>query len=90
MQTVAGAGAAAVASGSATAAPAPGKPKLGVSVYSWGGALRNGTMTLESAIQEISDMGAEGVEILGEAHIPNYPNPPASFIKQWFGMDKNR
>ncbi len=89
MQAVAGAGVAASISGSATAAPAPGKPKLGVSVYSWGGAIRSGQLTLEGAIQEISDMGAEGVEILGEAHIPNYPNPPASFIKQWFGwMEK--
>ena len=89
MQTVAGAGAAAYLSGSATAAPAPGKPKLGVTVYSWGTYFHQGRITLEECIAEIADMGAEGVEILGEAHIPNYPNPPASFIKQWFGwMDK--
>jgi sugar phosphate isomerase/epimerase len=89
MQTVAGASAATLVSGSASAAPAPGKPKLGVSVYSWGQQLRTGQMTLEDAIAEISDMGAEGVEVLGEAHIPNYPNPPASFIKNWFAwMEK--
>ncbi len=74
---------------SSALAQGPGKPKLGVSVYSYGGDFQAGSMTLEKAIANISDMGAEGVEILGEAHIPNYPNPPASWVKQWFAwMDK--
>jgi sugar phosphate isomerase/epimerase len=89
LHTVAGAGAVASLSESAAVAQTPGKPKLGVSVYSYGRDFQNGTMTLEKAIADISDMGAEGIEILGEAHIPNYPNPPASFIKDWFGwMEK--
>jgi sugar phosphate isomerase/epimerase len=89
MQTVAGAGAAASLMGSAAQAQAPGKPKLGVSVYSYGRLFQQGLMTLEQAIADVSDMGAEGIEVLGEAHIPGYPNPPASFIKDWFGwMEK--
>jgi sugar phosphate isomerase/epimerase len=86
LRTVAGTGAAACLSEIAAVAQTPGKPKLGVTVYSYGRDFHNGTMTLEKAIADISDMGAEGVEILGEAHIPNYPNPPASFVKQWFDL----
>jgi sugar phosphate isomerase/epimerase len=89
MQTVVSAGAAAYVSGSSAAAPAPGKPKLGVTVYSYGADIRSGAMNLEKCIADIADMGAEGVEILGESHIPDYPNPSAAWVKQWFvWMDK--
>jgi sugar phosphate isomerase/epimerase len=91
LQTAVGVGAMAGLAGHSTAAPGPGMPKLGVSVYSFGPDLRSGRLNLEDCIAEISDMGAEGVEILGETHIPNYPNPPAAWVKQWFGwMGKYR
>jgi sugar phosphate isomerase/epimerase len=71
------------------AAPAAGGPKLGVTVYSWGLDFRAGVMSLENAIAEVADMGAEGVEILGESHVPDYPNPSDVFVRQWFGwMEK--
>ncbi len=65
------------------------KPKLSVSLYSYNGDLQAGTMSLEDCLADLSDMGAEGVEFLPEAIIPNYPNPPKQWLKQWFGwMEK--
>ena len=88
--TVAAAGvAAASAESPLKAQTAPGKPKLGVTIYSYTPDIQSGRMTLESCIADVADLGAEGVEILGESHIPDYPNPSPSWVKQWFAwMDK--
>jgi sugar phosphate isomerase/epimerase len=65
------------------------KPKMSVSLYSYNGDLQAGTMTLEDCLADLSDMGAEGVEFLPEAIVPNYPNPPKKWLNQWFAwMDK--
>jgi len=70
--------------------PAPAKePKLAASLYSYNGDLQAGTMSLEDCLADLSDMGAAGVEFLPEAIVPNYPNPPKPWVKQWFGwLDK--
>ena len=79
------AGAAAMA---AMPSPAPAAPKsnikLGVTLYSYTGDYQV-TMTLEDCIADVADLGAEGVEILSETHIPGYPNPDSKFIDQWHG-----
>jgi sugar phosphate isomerase/epimerase len=65
------------------------KPKLSASLYSYNGDLQAGTMTLEDCLADLADMGAEGVEFLPEAIVPNYPNPPKKWVKQWFAwLDK--
>lgn len=69
--------------------PVASQPKMSVSLYSYNGDLQAGTMTLEDCLADLSDMGAEGVEFLPEAIIPEYPNPPKVWVKQWFGwMEK--
>jgi len=68
---------------------AQSKIGLGATVYSYGYDLRARTMTLEDCIADIADMGGDGVEILGESHVPDYPNPSERWVEQWFGwMDK--
>ena len=80
----------------ASAAPvgAPGRAptlKLCASLYSYNGDLQAGTMTLEDCLADLADMGCEGVEFLPEAIVPGYPEPPRSWLKQWFEwMEKYR
>jgi hypothetical protein len=59
-----------------------GKPKRGVSIYSYTGEL-GVSMTLEDCFIDMSDMEAEGIEILANGHIPNYPNPTDEWIEWW-------
>ncbi|MCV2395665.1 sugar phosphate isomerase/epimerase [Actinotalea sp. M2MS4P-6] len=63
--------------------PATSSPlRHGVSLYSFTGDM--GTLlTLEDAMAEIHDLGATGIEILGEGNIPGYPNPSAAWIDTW-------
>lgn len=61
------------------------KPKRGVSVYSYSGEY-GVTMTLEDMFADISDLGAEGVEILANSHIAGYPNPTDEWVENWFRM----
>jgi hypothetical protein len=62
-----------------------GKPKRGVSIYSYTGVY-GVTMTMEDCFMDMYDMEAEGVEILGSGHIPNYPNPTDEWVEWWFKM----
>lgn len=59
--------------------------KRGVSFYSYQDEYYLGKMDAEAMIKAVADMGAEGVEIISEAIIPNFPNPPESWVSQWFG-----
>jgi len=90
LQTVAGAaGAAALATPTATAA-VKGKPKRGVSLYSYTGDFGI-TMTLEDCLAEIHEMGMGqemGLEILADAHIEGYPNPSDAWVKNWWALMK--
>ncbi|WP_432543780.1 C-glycoside deglycosidase beta subunit domain-containing protein [Kineococcus sp. SYSU DK002] len=57
----------------------------GVSLYSFMGDYGT-TLDLESALRSIADLGATGVEILGEGHVPNYPDPPQAWVDEWFTL----
>jgi len=43
-------------------------------------------LDLETAMAGIADIGATGIEILGEGHIPNYPNPSQEWVDDWFRL----
>lgn len=70
-----------------TLAPeASGAPfRYGVSLYSYMGDYGT-VMDLETALASIADLGATGVEILGEAHVPNYPHPSDEWVDEWFAF----
>lgn len=59
--------------------------KFGVSLYSYSEDIGT-VLTLEDAVDSIADLGATGIEILGEAHVPGYPDPPAAWIDHWFAL----
>ena len=59
--------------------------RYGVSLYSYMGDYGT-VMDLETALASVADVGATGVEILGEGHVPNYPEPSPAWIDNWFGL----
>ena len=59
--------------------------RYGVSLYSFMGDYGT-VMDLETALAAVADVGATGVEILGEGHIPNYPEPSPAWMDTWFGL----
>lgn len=60
-------------------------PKRGVALYSYQGEFMT-TMTLEDMFADMGDMGAEGLEILANSHIENYPNPTEEWLDTWFKL----
>jgi sugar phosphate isomerase/epimerase len=56
--------------------------QYGVSLYSYTGDMYT-LLTLEDAMAEIADLGATGIEILGEGNIPDYPNPSPEWVEHW-------
>ena len=63
--------------------------KRGVSLYSYQQEYYLRQMDLEDCIKAVADMGADGIELISEAMIPNFPNPPQSWVERWFSlMDK--
>jgi sugar phosphate isomerase/epimerase len=56
--------------------------KYGVSLYSYTGDMYT-LMSLEDSMREIADLGATGIEILGEGNIPGYPTPSSAWIDEW-------
>jgi sugar phosphate isomerase/epimerase len=59
--------------------------RYGVSLYSFMGDYGT-VMDLESALASIADIGATGVEILGEGHVQGYPEPSTAWIDRWFDL----
>ncbi len=57
--------------------------QYGVSLYSYTGEY-GVTMTLDDCVEDVADLGATGLEILGEAHIEDYPSPPTAWLDAWF------
>ena len=89
LQTIAGAAAAAYIADVPAAAVPLSKIKRGVTLYSYTGDFQAGTMSLEQCIADVADMGAEGIEILGETHVDGYPNPSDRWVDNWHRlMDK--
>ena len=62
-----------------------GKPKRGVSIYSYSGELYV-TMTLEDCMADMYGMDARGIEILANGHIEGYPNPSDAWVKNWHAL----
>jgi sugar phosphate isomerase/epimerase len=60
---------------------------LGVSLYSYTDDI-GVTMTVDDCIEDVADLGATGLEILGEAHIDEYPNPSTAWIDAWFSRNE--
>jgi len=60
---------------------------LGVSLYSYTEDI-GVTMTVEECIEDVADLGATGLEILGEGHIADYPNPSTAWIDAWFARNE--
>ena len=59
--------------------------RYGVSLYSF--MHDYGTvLDLETALAAVADVGATGVEILGEGHVANYPEPSTAWVDAWFGL----
>jgi sugar phosphate isomerase/epimerase len=85
LQVAAGAATLAAVSSTGVKAAGKGKPKRGVSLYSYTGDFGI-TMTLEDCLKDMSDMNAEGLEILANTHIEGYPNPSEAWISNWHMM----
>ncbi|MBR2782498.1 MAG: sugar phosphate isomerase/epimerase [Oscillospiraceae bacterium] len=60
-------------------------PKRGVALYSYS-AEYGISKTLEDCFEDISDMGAHGLEILANTHIDNYPHPTDEWVDYWFEL----
>lgn len=59
--------------------------RYGVSLYSY--MTDFGTvLDLESAFRHVADVGATGIEILGEGHIADYPAPSSRWLDRWFQL----
>lgn len=56
--------------------------RYGVSLYSYTGDM-NTVLTLDDAMAQIADLGATGIEILGEGNIAGYPTPTTEWIDSW-------
>lgn len=61
-----------------------GRPKLGVSVYSYAGVL-DVEMTLDDVFKDMYDIGATCFEFL-TSHIGNYPNPSVEWIDHYWAL----
>lgn len=60
-------------------------PKRGVSLYSYSGEY-GVSMDMEDCFADMRDMGAHGLEILANSHIPGYPDPSDEWIDEWFRL----
>ncbi len=65
---------------------APPKLRRGLSFYSFQDEYYLGKMNLESCIKAVADMGGDGIEIISESLIPNFPNPSQTWVDNWFRL----
>ncbi len=72
-------------SGRAVSPKLNGRPRRGVSLYCYS-ELFGLTMTLEDCLADMYDMEAEGLEILANGHIKNYPDPTDEWVEEWFSL----
>ena len=59
--------------------------RFGVSTYSYSGDMYT-SMDLEDVFADIADIGATGIEILGEGNVTGYPTPSTAWIDRWQGL----
>jgi hypothetical protein len=57
-----------------------------VTLYSYQEEYYTRAMTLEDCIAEVASMGAEGIELIAEEMVPNYPDPPEAWVQNWHGL----
>lgn len=57
-------------------------PRRGVALYSYSAEF-GFTKTLEDCFEDLYDMGAEGIEILANTHIENYPYSTDEWAENW-------
>jgi sugar phosphate isomerase/epimerase len=58
--------------------------KRGVSLYSYQEEYFLRKMNLEDCLVAVSALHADGVEMLGEQMVPDFPDPAPEFIDRWF------
>ncbi len=63
-----------------------GQLKRGVTLYSYQEEYYTRAMSLEDCLAEMAAIGAEGVELLPEQMVPEYPNPPQAWVDNWFRL----
>jgi sugar phosphate isomerase/epimerase len=51
-----------------------GKPKIGMSLYTYGADLKRDRMSVKECIEHAAGLGVEGIELVDKQHIPNYPH----------------
>ena len=59
--------------------------KYGVSLYSYTDDFGT-VMDLEDAFYHASETGSTGIEILGEAHLPAYPDIEPAWLDRWYAL----
>lgn len=60
-------------------------PKRGVALYSYSAEFGI-TKSLEDCLEDLHDMGAHGLEILANTHIPGYPKVSEAWLDEWFAL----
>ena len=60
--------------------------KRGVSLYSYQMAIMINGMKLEDMIEEVSNIGAYGIEAMGQVIVENYPNPSEKWLGMWWDL----
>ena len=58
------------------------RPKVGMSLYTYGADIRRGRMSVREAIEHAASLGVEGIEFVDKQHIPNYPNPSVYDLRE--------
>jgi sugar phosphate isomerase/epimerase len=71
--------------GGASPVAAAHKIRRGVATYSYQEEFFVRQMSVEDVLREMSDIGANGVELLAEAMVPGFPNPNEAWVEQWRG-----
>jgi sugar phosphate isomerase/epimerase len=59
----------------------------GVSLYSYTSEY-GVTMTFDDCVEDVADLGATGLEILGEAHVEGYPAPTSTWVDAWYARNQ--
>jgi sugar phosphate isomerase/epimerase len=70
----------------AGSASGSGRVKRSVTFYCYQDEYKLGEMNLEDCIAAVADLGADGIEILGEESVPDFPSPSDQFIEHWHSL----
>jgi len=62
------------------------KIKRGISFYSYQEEYYKHEVDVEDCFAEVASIGATGVQVIAEEMVPNYPNPPQSWVDNWYAM----